>query len=477
MAQLSTSTKMLYGLGFSARGIKDGMFQLFLFFYFSQVLGLDAALAGTASVIALLFDAVSDPLVGLISDKWQSRKWGRRHPFMFASALPLGVFSWLLFAPPAGLDQSGLFLWLTTFSVLVRLALTFFLVPHISLGAELTTDYQERTVVTSYRIMFAAFVSPVIMIIGFLGYFRPSPAHTNGLFNIGAYPDFALLCGILMVVSILISAWGTRHVIPTLPQPSEAQLGMSAWKLLGSLGQALRMRAFSMLMLYVMVIYVGLGIGVVFTTYFITYYFGLSTTEMALLPIGSAVGGILALFIAPRWGRLIDKKWSALWASILFALFFTLPYNLRLVGFFPENGSPALIPLFVGTLIPAYTFLWVALSQANSMMADVVDEFELRTGKRQEGLFFACMSFAFKCTTGLGSFIAGLLLNWIEFPRQVELDEVPARALQGLGQVGGPILLTFYLAGITFILFYPLTRSKYLYIRKRLDERHAHAQA
>lgn len=73
-------------------GIKDSLFQLFLFFYFSQVLGLDPELAGLSSLVALVFDAISDPLVGMISDKWQSKKWGWRHPFMFASALPLGFF-------------------------------------------------------------------------------------------------------------------------------------------------------------------------------------------------------------------------------------------------------------------------------------------------------------------------------------------------------------------------------------------------
>ena len=75
MGKVSTSTKALYGLGFAARGIKDGLFQLFLFFYFSQVLGLDPALAGTASLLALLVDAITDPLVGLWSDQWESEKW------------------------------------------------------------------------------------------------------------------------------------------------------------------------------------------------------------------------------------------------------------------------------------------------------------------------------------------------------------------------------------------------------------------
>ena len=137
MNKLTTSTKLFYGFGFAGQGIKDGLFQLFLIYYFNNVMGLDPALAGAASLIALIFDAISDPMVGIISDKWQSKKWGRRHPFMFWSAIPFGVFIWLLFMPPEGLSQMGLFYWMTAFTILVRIALTFFLVPASSLGGRI----------------------------------------------------------------------------------------------------------------------------------------------------------------------------------------------------------------------------------------------------------------------------------------------------------------------------------------------------
>lgn len=470
MTKLTTATKAVYGIGFSARGIKDGLFQIFLFFYFSQVLGLDAALAGVASLISLFFDAVSDPMVGLWSDKWKSEKWGRRHPFMFASALPLGVFIYLLFAPPAGLEQSGLFWWMLVFTILVRLALTFFLVPNMSLGAELTTDYKERTSVTSFRIMFASFISPVIMIIGFLFYFNKTEEFENGLFNAAAYPKFAALCGLLMVAAILYSSWGTRKVIPFLPKPSEEQERMSLSQLLGSLGEAANLRSFWSLILFVMMIYVGIGVGVIFSTYFGTYYFEFSSLEMAALPIGSAIGGVLALMVAPNMGQKLDKKWAALWSTVLFAFFFSVPFILRMLGMFPKNGDSSLLLIYVITLVIAYMFLWVALSLSSSMMADVIDEYELRYKKRQEGLFFAALSFAYKCTTGLGQFIAGILLTWIAFPKKATVGEVPEEAIDGLGLVGGIILLGFYLSAIIFIYYYPIDKTKYQEIRMGLDK-------
>lgn len=471
MQKLSVGTKTLYGLGFASRGIKDGLFQLFLFFYFSQVLGLDAELAGLSSLIALIFDAVSDPLVGLISDKWTSQKWGRRHPFMFASAIPLGIFSWLLFFPPAGLDQMGLFWWLTGFAILVRIALTFFVVPFISLGAELSTDYKERTSITASRLMFAAFLSPVVMILGYVGYFVPTETYANGLLNQAAYPKFALLCGGLMTFFILISTWGTRHVIPNLPKPSAYQNQLTTGQLLRSLGAAFKMPAFRSLVFFTMFLYVGLGIGIIFSPYFGPYYFGFEASEMAVLPVSSAIGGILSLLIAPNLGDKLDKKGATIWGTLLAGFFFTLPFNLRLLGLFPENGSSSILLTYSVLLTLAYASLWVAFSLGASMMADVVDEFELKTTHRQEGLFFSTMSFAHKMTTGIGSFIAGLLLTYIAFPKQTDVADVPPEAIYKLGLIGGPLLLVFYVAAIGFLFAYPITKARYNEIRAGLDAR------
>ena len=136
---LPVTTKFAYGIGQVAEGIQSRGFDYFAFFYFTQVLGLAGSLAGLAVAIALIFDAVTDPVAGHLSDNWRSRL-GRRHPFMYASALPLGVFWCLLYFPPTGLGQTGLFLWLLGVALLVRAAMTLYHVPHMALGAELSDD-------------------------------------------------------------------------------------------------------------------------------------------------------------------------------------------------------------------------------------------------------------------------------------------------------------------------------------------------
>lgn len=461
----------MYGFGFSAKGIKDGIFQLFLFFYFSQVLGLDAALAGTSTVVALVFDAISDPLVGMLSDKWKSKKWGRRHPFMLASALPLGLFIYLLFLPPEGLGQMGLFWWLTIFTILVRLSLTLFLVPGMSLGAELTDDYEDRTSVTAYRIMFAALVAPFVIIFGLVFMFTPTEEMSNGLFNAEAYPKFALLCGVLITLIILFSTWATRDSIPYLPQANDTETRVTVKDIFANLALAFKMKSYRTLVLFVMTIYIAIGIGTIFIPYFTTYYFGLSEKELALLPLASAVGGIASLIFAPLMGKRLDKRQSTIIGTVFFALFFSLPFSLKLMGLFPENENPLSLYLYVSCNTVAYSFMFVTLSIANSMMADVTDEHELNTGEREEGLFFSTMSFAYKCTVGLGYFLAGILLNIIAFPKQADVADVPVETIRSLGLIGGPVLFLIYIFALFFIVSYPISRTRYQEIRAALEEK------
>jgi len=470
MKKRSRKIKMFYGLGFSAMGIKDALFQLFLFFYFSQILGLSATYTGLATIIALFFDAISDPWIGTLSDRWISKKYGRRHPFMYAAALPLGATLFLLFSPPSGLDEFGLFLWLCCFSILVRVALTLFIVPGMSLGAELSDDYDERTSITSYRVMFGSLVGPILLMFGLLVFFTPTEEHANGLFNEAAYSKFAFLCGVLAALVILISTYGTQSTISSLPKvksPSAAKGLASTWK---NLKEALQLKSYTSLVTYIMIVYIGLGIGMVFTTYFTTYFFELSEKELAGLPITSALGGISALFLAPIMGKVFDKKNSVIISTVGFGFLFSSPYLLRFANLFPDNNTPLLVPLYFLTLWGAYTFLWIAISITNSMMAEVVDEYESLYQKRNEGFFFSTMSFAYKCTVGFGYFFAGILLDLIQFPKQVtQIEKIAPEVINGLGLIGGPLIFVVYTSAILFIFYYPIDKSAYLVMKETIQ--------
>ena len=149
---LPLRVKLAYGLGSAAYGIKDNGFAYFLLLFYGTVVGLEPALAGTALLIALLVDAISDPVVGYWSDNTRSR-WGRRHPFMYASALPVALCYFLLWQPPE-LSNQGLFFYLLGFAILIRTLITFFETPSSALMPEMTQDYDERTTVQAWRHFF-----------------------------------------------------------------------------------------------------------------------------------------------------------------------------------------------------------------------------------------------------------------------------------------------------------------------------------
>ena len=162
------------GLAFGASGTAGGFISngiaYFLLIYYSQVVGLDPALAGFALLLALVFDAVSDPLVGRWSDRIRTRL-GRRHPFLYASVLPVAVCYYCLWVPPA-VSEAGLFAWLLAFTIGLRLSLTMHTVPFNALLPELAPDYDDRTRLMNYSVSAAWFFGTLISVAMYASVFQ-----------------------------------------------------------------------------------------------------------------------------------------------------------------------------------------------------------------------------------------------------------------------------------------------------------------
>jgi len=207
--------KLAYSLGQAAQ---NGGFDAaigFIFFYYSAVLGLSGALVGAALAVSLAFDAVVDPVVGSWSDNLKSRL-GRRLPLMILAAPLIAVSIGLLFSPPAGLGQMALFGWLAVLSVAARSAISLFNVPYIALGAEMATDYGERTSVVMYR-AFAGIVSAVIITaVGYSVFFA-----NGGLQRPEGYPGFGWAVAGFLLLCTTLCCLGVRRYAANLPQPDQ----------------------------------------------------------------------------------------------------------------------------------------------------------------------------------------------------------------------------------------------------------------
>ena len=437
--RLSLSVKLAFGIGQAAEGLKNTAFATFLLFYYNQVLGLSGTLAGIAVGLAVIVDAVTDPLAGSLSDHWRSPR-GRRHPFMYASMVPLAIAFYFLFNPLVT-SEWALFLWLVVFTNLTRTAMSLYHVPHIALGAEMTDDYDTRSELVGYRYLFSNVGTLFVFAAGFGFFFVPTAEFDNGQLNAAAYPPFALLLAVLMVVTIFWSAWGTRSVIPWLPQPPAApRLGVVQvlWRIVTDLSASIASRNFRWMFAGVLVVFIMVGVNTALDLYVFTYFWELDRAQIFTVIIAYPVGVMVGSFFSTRFFARFGKKAGLLFGGLSWPLWQTVPIVLRLLGWFPENGDDLLIPLLVSIKLIQGACTVQANVAFGSMVADVIDEYEYNTGKRQEGIFFAASSFSAKATSGVGNIVAGFALDLIAWPRGPHIRsaaDIPPETLVNLGLV------------------------------------------
>lgn len=227
---LSRPTKLAFGIGAVAPGVTTAAFDFFLLIFYSQVVGLDAQLVGLAILVALVFDAASNPIVGYSSDNLRSR-WGRRHPFLYASAIPLAASFYFLWTPPADASQTLLFWYLLTLSVVVRTASTFYQTPASALVPDLTQDYDARTSLYSLRYFLAWVGGNSISVWMFLVLFPMfvTDAISDGRFNPDAYPVYGAVGALATPMATAGSpAWNMTPIAQTFSRSSIATA--TAWR-------------------------------------------------------------------------------------------------------------------------------------------------------------------------------------------------------------------------------------------------------
>lgn len=472
-APLPLRIKLAYGLGSVAYGIKDNGFAYFLLLFYGTVVGLEPALAGTALLIALLFDAVSDPLVGYWSDNTRSRL-GRRHPFMYASALPVAMCYYLLWQPPDWGDQ-GLFFYLLGFAILIRTLITFFETPSSAFMPELTQDYDERTTVQAWRHFFGWAGGASLAVIMFGVLLVPTDEYAVGTLNREGYETYGQLASVLIFVVILISALGTqsRVHITDFPARPPKRIG----ELFGEMLELLLDRSFLALFISGMASAAAAGLTAALTFLMLTYFWEFSSLQIFYWTAMVVVSAALGLLVAPRVARRLGKKRAVITLGIVAFLLQPAAVVLRLFGWLPENGDPRLFPMLL-TLQTIDLGLIIAMQAVSaSMVADLVEQAEVRTGRRNEGVFFAAMTFIRKTNQGIGAFIAGLLLQIVAFPNGAAPSEVSADTVWNLGALLVPSQYLLWGVMLVAIGFYRIDRSQHEAHLKVLADRDAPSQS
>ena len=468
--KLSVRTKLLFASGAMQEAVVTAGGIVTVLFY-NQVLGVSPALAGTAFLIASIVDAVSDPLIGAISDRFRSR-WGRRHPFMFASALPLAIAFYFLYQPIDGLSETGYFIWLSTFLVLLRLSQTFYLIPHDALGAELTDDYEERSSVFGYNSVVQMLLAMFTAMILYVVIFPSTPEYDNGLLNEAGYFVLASVGAVIIVFSVLVCSFGTLDQLPYL-HDFEIGKKFTFANYFGQLGALLRNVSYLSACLSLLTIYSGLGILGIVATYAYVYVYELSSEAMFWAGAAKVPGVVVALPLLAFLSKLMEKKAILILSSLVMCILVSLPHHLKMLNFFPANDSPfILFALFVPLLL-GYMIFPVSSIIIDSQLVDVADQHELRTRDRSEGVIFSVRSFGIKTTQGVGGLLAGFGLEFIGFPENAEVGRLAQETLTGLSFLNGPLFLIIYLIAALFMTMYQLDKNSHTQILEQLESRRA----
>jgi glycoside/pentoside/hexuronide:cation symporter, GPH family len=455
--RLSFSTKLFYGLGSVAFGVKDNGFSYLLLLFYNQVVGLPAAMVGLAILVAMIFDAFLDPVVGQISDNWRSR-WGRRHPFMYASALPVAVSYLALWNPPHW-SHGQLFFYLIGVAIVIRTFITFYEVPSSALAAELSQGYDERTVLLSYRYFFAWVGGLALYLVTFTFLLVPDAHHAVGQTNPVGFARYGLLAAAIMFSAILISAAGTHRHIPGFRVPPRRR--QTAIQMAREMIATWSNRSFLYLTLSGLATSMAAGLSASMNIYFNTYFWEFSSSQIAILVAGVFASAFMALFAAAPLSRRFGKRASAMTLIVLSVTISLAPIILRLMGLLAPNHTSALfIAIFAQSIVS--TALGIAASTlVSAMIADVVEDGELKTGRRAEGLFFSASSLVAKAVSGIGIFAASAILTLIHFPAGARPGLVSPEIVRNLALVYAPIIATLYGLGLILMTGYKITRQSH----------------
>ena len=470
MSSIKLTTKFSYGVGAIGEASVLWLLATLAFFFYNQVIGLSGFLTGLAVSIAIFFDAISDPLVGSMSDNFKSRL-GRRHPFMFASPLPVMICVFLIFTPPEGMNQLAIFAWFTGFTILLKLSITLFTIPHLALGAELSDDYIERSKIMSFNNVLS-YTGVIIMHVYVWFFIFPNiEGYELGQLSRDAYPPIVIFSCILVGIALTSSAYFTKDQIPKLKQPKERRSKNNLYRFFKDISMVLKNKNYLYLLLGIFFLSILIGTHEVLGLYMYTFYWKLSPIQTGWLILNNVFGYAIGFIVTARLHVIFEKPIIIVLSAITLSFFWSLAVILSLFGLAPEPASWDLVIFIIilgSVAAAAGSILHISVMSA---LADVCDEHELLTGYRQEGIFYSARSFFAKASGALGSIVAGTALEIINFPSYGSDKEITQSMLFNLGILDGPFAMIWGLIAAFFYSGYKITNKYHREIRDKLEQK------
>jgi GPH family glycoside/pentoside/hexuronide:cation symporter len=480
------SVKFLNGFSQAVETLKFMSYELFVLFFYSQVLGLSGKLTGMAILISMIVDAITDPVVGSWSDSVRSR-FGRRHLPMVLSILPVGLFLFLLFAPPTELAEWGLFAWLTIVSICLRTAFTFFAAPAHAVTAELSPYADDRAEMGIYRQLLFGAAQIGLLALAFDYFFSATEAFPNGQENPAAYPQFGMAAAGIIMFFMVVTVGGTwKHILrfernlrPAARGSFSVRTALKGW--VEALGGSKNFRAifFGLLLASTMgSCYRGLSL------YLGTYLWELEPGQIKVWqqanPIGMFTVAMLALVMAVglrRTVRRIEPKFVYLSGYLLLLGAYALPPALTLLGLLPPASSPSLAYILYGFSAVAGAGASLIMICSLILFAEAADEFFFVNAISKTGMLFGLVTFGNKAASGTGKFIAGWLTDSVGFPTAANIHLLTPEILFNLVLWLVIITIIMGVAGFLMLRTYHLSRERHAEVLEGIRKLTAQAAA
>jgi GPH family glycoside/pentoside/hexuronide:cation symporter len=468
--RLSLATKLIYGTGDWGLASFGTLRQIFYAIFLTDVVGLDARLASVAALVGIIWDAINDPLVGSLTDRFSSR-WGRRRPFLLVFAIPFGLGFLILWWAPPWQSQIALMITVTFAYMLSDTLQTLVSVPFYALTPELTPDYDERTSLTGYRMMFnllaslaTAVAAPIIV----------DAALANGLTLNQGYLIVGASFGGLAGLPFILMFFTVHERFPEkahIDQPLRQTL-RTAWRNI----------PFRYATGLYILNWITFDLVALMLPFFLTYWIA-GGDLLAKLPVfgqpialESVVLGVLlitAVAALPLWTML--SRWFSKRVAYILGMVFWAVVQLMIITLQPDQ-----INLILVLAVLAGISVSTAHVLPEAIFPDVIEWDELRTRQRNEGVYYGAKNFLRKLTGAVAIFIALQVLGWFGYqtpPEGVTQFAQSETTLAAIRILTGPMGALLLLSSIVMAYFYPLTRERHGRVRRLLAERRSHDQA
>lgn len=451
--KLSVGTKIGYGMGNISDGIAYDWVTGFFIYFLTDFAGIDPLNAGLITMIAVLWDAITDPIIGTLSDRCKS-KYGRRRPFIIGSALPLAITMILMFKT-VPFEGGTAVIYYLAISLMFWTAYTAFNVPFFSLAPALSFDEDERRSIRGYS---TAFMYVGAIVASFLPLFLIGIMTNNYGYEEGeAWLYVTIILSVLLLITIFIAWRSTRGKEIVFEEPEEEKEIFR----LRDIWVVLKCKPVLYVYAFVFIAMAGISVTNMSGMYFVASNLGKTELEASAIYLTNGVAGIIITILLSKFASKFDKRYVLIGALAITSI---AQISAKFLGV--SSIAEACILEFFFTIGSAgiWLFAW-------AFTYDTIEIEEFKSGKRREGIFTSYQSFINKAGGAAGSFIGGLILSragYIPTEEDVFVEQT-AKALDAVESMYTSYPGYIFLITLVIVIFYPVTRKRYNALERNLE--------